>query len=110
MQAESGSVGKSLREDLRSSSPNSLVPHGEPARPTGDAHLTRMKRRFAPARDARELPGPEIYSLAPMASIGRARSACRVGRLSASRASSAVTPMISRNGRAGTYGRPPLRA
>ena len=56
--------------------------------------------------------GPEvlIYSRAPIASTGRARSARLAGSARAKSARSAEMPRIAANGLAGTYGRPPLSA
>jgi hypothetical protein len=56
--------------------------------------------------------GPEvlIYSRAPIASTGRARSARLVGSARAKSARSAEMPRIAANGLAGMYGRPPLSA
>ena len=51
------------------------------------------------------------YSLIPIASTGRVRSARRVGTDRATRASSAETPRIAANQPAGAYGRkPPVSA
>ncbi len=56
--------------------------------------------------------GPEvlIYSRAPIASTGRARSARLAGSARAKSARSAEMPRIAANGLAGMYGRPPLSA
>ena len=83
-----------------------LPPRGRCSRRAGD------RREPSKISVRRSGGGPEvlIYSRAPIASTGRARSARLAGSARAKSARSAEMPRIAANGLAGMYGRPPLSA